>query len=37
MDGKAWSAKPGEKIKISAENYEGALRKKVEYFVGKIG
>ncbi len=35
-DGKAWSAKPGEKIKISAENYEGDLRRRVEGFVGKI-
>lgn len=36
MDGKSWSAKPGEKIKISAQNYEGPLRSRVEDFVRKI-
>jgi flavodoxin len=36
MYGKPWSAKPGEKIKISAENYEGTLRRRVEDFVRNI-
>jgi flavodoxin len=34
--GKLWSPKPGEKIKITADNYDGPLRLRVEGFAKMI-